>query len=48
MMAAEPRIASSPGAKISSITMSANSVSVASDSASSALDASVTDQPWPK
>eukprot|EP00964_Phaeocystis_antarctica_P032829 scaffold18606_cov60-Phaeocystis_antarctica.AAC.2 len=48
MMAAEPRIASSPGAKISSITTTANSVSVARDTASSAVVASVTDQPWPK
>eukprot|EP00964_Phaeocystis_antarctica_P121536 scaffold85189_cov67-Phaeocystis_antarctica.AAC.1 len=48
MMAAEPRIASSPGANISSITITANSVSVARDTASSALVASVTDQPWPK
>eukprot|EP00964_Phaeocystis_antarctica_P060612 scaffold36145_cov69-Phaeocystis_antarctica.AAC.6 len=47
-MAAEPRIASSPGAKISSITISANSVSMASVRASSALVASVTPQPWPK
>eukprot|EP00964_Phaeocystis_antarctica_P066079 scaffold39912_cov62-Phaeocystis_antarctica.AAC.5 len=46
-MAAEPRIASSPGAKISSITIRANSVSFARDTASSALVASVTDQSWP-